>query len=456
MTAAALAFPAPAALPVPAPEGTPLVALSGLGGLRAQLQAVVAGGRVAGSPWATGIAALDATLGGGIPRGRITEVVGTRAVGKTALLRQVVMRVLRTGGWVAWIDARRTLAAAPWAGLGDRLVMVRPHSGKRSAWCADMLLRSGVFSLVVIDGAPALSRVHGVRLAQLARERDAACVVLQDAGVASRVSGAVRLRLESVPAARQRHGTRGFSVVVEKGGSQRNVRSIEVDSGIVMARRVCTDSEIPDRRGVARGTRRPWAPVGGSADTADGQPITWGGLGVGTAPQAHAATRVDPIYGAQNTTTHRDPTRTGVVGTDHGTRAPHEHEGAHEPPRERHSERDAQRDRERFNREFDKHTRDWTKYRGRRRAAESSFGRPSRRERARERVGAAIGQQSGQGGPRHSAPRLGRDNRTDGRTDGRTDSRTDTSIHATPQTRYAHPSAAGATALGRVAEGARR
>ncbi|MBL0169974.1 MAG: hypothetical protein IPP90_04455 [Gemmatimonadaceae bacterium] len=102
MPATAFALP-----PRPALTSSP-----GLASLRTQLEAVVAGGRAAGIPWATGIAPLDAALGGGIPRGRITEVVGALGVGKTALLRQVVSRVLRTGGWVAWIDARRTCRRA--------------------------------------------------------------------------------------------------------------------------------------------------------------------------------------------------------------------------------------------------------------------------------------------------------------------------------------------------------
>ncbi|MBL0173646.1 MAG: hypothetical protein IPP90_23755 [Gemmatimonadaceae bacterium] len=379
----------PLALPHPPSSSPPLLRVKSL---RTQLEAVVAGGRAAGIPWATGITPLDAALGGGIPRGRITEVVGTLASGKTALLRQVVSRVLRTGGWVAWIDARRTLAAAPWAGLGERLVMVRPRDGKRSAWCADLLLRSGVFALVVIDGAPALSRVHGVRLAQLARERDAACVVLQHEARPSRVSGAVRLRLEPMsakplPLRRQRTETqniiRGFSVVVEKGGPSRSVRSIEVSSGIVMARRVCTDSEIPDRRGVARGTRRPRAAVGGSTDDAIGHPITWGGLGVSAHDDIHTPA-----------TTHRDTTRPGVRGAD-------EHQYA--PPL---TPRERSRERERFDRTFDKHTRDWTRYRGRKRAGESSYGKPSKRERAREKIGVAIGYHSARypGAP----PALGR------------------------------------------------
>lgn len=426
MTAVALALPSTEALATPR-----LTSVVGLASLRTQLQEVVAGGRTAGSPWATGVRALDAALGGGIPRGRLTEVVGPLGIGKTALVKQVVSRVLRTGGWVAWIDAKRTLAAAPWAGLGDRLVMIRPRDTKRSAWCADLLLRSGVFALVVIDGAPALSRVHGVRLAQLARERDAACVVLNDNTHPSRISGAVRLKLQPLA----RHASRGFSVIVEKGGPTRSIRSVEVNSDIVMARRVCTDSEIPDRRGVARGTRRPWAAIGGSSDHTADHPITWGGLGVSANDDIHTPAR-------KKEHPHRDTTRAGVRGTDRGA-----HAGEDNRERDRTHEREGNREHERarFDREFDKHTRDWTRYRGRRRMAESTFGKPTRRDRAREKVGASLGPHGGQGGVRHGAPRLGRDSRHDTRHDS-------TSREIARRTTYPAPSAA----LGRVAEGVGR
>src|SRR5205085_8038513 len=54
----------------------------------------------------TGVEALDARLvGGGLPRGRLTEVVGARGSGKVTLLRQIVARTLSEAGWVAYIDA---------------------------------------------------------------------------------------------------------------------------------------------------------------------------------------------------------------------------------------------------------------------------------------------------------------------------------------------------------------
>ena len=256
-----------------------------------QLRRVVSGLRSAGVPWSTGLPRIDQALGGGIPRGRVTEISGPLAVGKTALLRRLVTQVLHTGAWVAWIDATRTLAPAPFTAMGARFVVIRPPDRKRCAWMADLLLRSGVFALVVIDGAPPLSRVHGVRLAQLARERDAACVVLEhhDGGREvrpSRLAGTVRLRIAAMPPcapsmppsmrllSTRRRPTRSrepvagesptvadtsrrFVVTVEKGGnSQGRSPSIEVSSAVVVARRVCAHSEVPDRRPVAAGGGR--------------------------------------------------------------------------------------------------------------------------------------------------------------------------------------------------------
>jgi len=299
-----------------------------------------------------------------LPRGRITEVVGSLGAGRATLLRGVMRRVLDGGGWVAWIDARRTASPGSWAGIGKRLVMVRPLDARRGAWCADQLLRSGVFALVVLDGAPPLQRVQGVRLSGLARERDAAFVIVADSSTMSRIGGAIRLRIESGRAGKRESGKagerervhetpRGFSVIVEKGAA---LRTVEVKSAVVVARRMCTDSEIPDRRGVARGTRRAWTARGGHTDAA-APGITWGGLGASVGdPHGRA---IDP---AESTGSN-----------------------AARPPLSR-------RDAERAERELDQRTRDWTAYRGRRRAGESSYGRHTRRDIARERVGERVGE----------------------------------------------------------------
>ena len=220
----------------------------------------------------TGVAALDAVLvGGGLPRGRLTEIVGPTGSGKTTLTRAVVESTVAAHGWVAYVDAQRTLDARDWVHLGDAegVWIIRPRDAGRAAWCADVLLRSGAFALVVLDGAPALTKSAAVRLTRLARESNAAFVVLGErTGGASQLGGAVRLLVERT---KRRHppppaphpppvGSGGSGVVsiavrVEKGGT---LRTVEVRCAIGVARRLCTHPEVPDRRGVARG------PAGGN------------------------------------------------------------------------------------------------------------------------------------------------------------------------------------------------
>src|SRR6476469_4876659 len=226
----------------------------------------------------TGIPALDTALqGGGLPRGRLTEIVGPTGSGKTTLARAVVEATVADRGWVAYVDAQRTLDPRDWAHLGDAegVWMIRPHDAARAAWCADVLLRSGAFALVVLDGAPALTRSNAVRLTRLARDADCALLVLGDrVGAATQLGGAVRLVVERpTPGQRRRPvrhdarrpghesggssssssdggATRTILVRVEKGGT---LRTVEVSCAVAVARRLCAHPEVPDRRGVAGG-----------------------------------------------------------------------------------------------------------------------------------------------------------------------------------------------------------
>ena len=237
----------------------------------------------------TGIATLDAVLlGGGLPRGRLTEIVGSTGSGKTTLARAIVKATVEEHGWVAYIDAQRTLDPRDWVHLGDAegVWMIRPHDATRAAWCADILLRSGAFALVLLDGAPALSKGAAVRLTRLARESNAAFVLLGDRGAVTQLGGAVRLVVERRTTRRrgsEDERTRGndtnptISVRVEKGGT---LRTVEVSCAIAVARRLCTHPEVPDRRGVARG------PVGGNRH---------GRRGRAASPPAHHPERGEPI-----------------------------------------------------------------------------------------------------------------------------------------------------------------
>ena len=240
----------------------------------------------------TGIAALDAVLlGGGVPRGRLTELVGSTGSGKTTLARTIVESTVAGHGWVAYIDATRTLDARDWVhlGLDEGMWMIRPHDATRAAWCADILLRSSAFALVVLDGAPLLARATAVRLTRLARESNAAFVVMGDrTGGTTQLGGAVRLVVERRRALSDRT-THTIAVRIEKGGT---LRTVEVGCAIAVARRLCTHPEVPDRRGVARG------PAGG---------LRHGRRGRAASPPAHSAAApivIEPARGRRTVAEH--------------------------------------------------------------------------------------------------------------------------------------------------------
>jgi recombination protein RecA len=263
---------------------------------------------------ATGIAALDALLpGGGVPRGRLTEVQAPRGHGRTTLLLQMAGQVLAAGRWVAVVDAERTLDPAGWApllsratallragrGLGamagaaptivgeddPRLAVIRPRDRAQAAWCADVLVRSGAYALVIVDGIPSLPRSVVLRLTRLAQDRQV-CLVIATEGTArsgsALVGASVRLDLDvetmappprpvgdvrrrgglvlhaTDPAAarsetRPGGGRRALRIQLAKGGVPQAVHLPYVMTLPVHLNRHAT---VPDRRGVARTASR--------------------------------------------------------------------------------------------------------------------------------------------------------------------------------------------------------
>ncbi len=98
-----------------------------LAALRQQLAVFLAPPRAGGAAIPTGIAALDRALSdGGVPYGRLTEIIGARGSGKTTLVRQIVAGAIAARRWVAYVDATRTLAPRDWTALTRR---GEPESG---------------------------------------------------------------------------------------------------------------------------------------------------------------------------------------------------------------------------------------------------------------------------------------------------------------------------------------
>jgi hypothetical protein len=247
--------------------------------LKLQLGAIQDTARPDRAPLPTGLAELDALLvGHGIPRGRLTEITGAKGSGRTSMLRTLVTAVATGGRWVAYIDAARTLAPRDWAHVGSErapLWIIRPTTSARATWCADLLLRSGAFALVVMDGAPPLPRVLAVRLTRLARDVGAAFVVTGERG-GDATGSSVRMRIT--------RSNRTTTITLEKGGKR---RTLEVSYGRAVARRLCTHPEVPDRRGVAH-PARPYVPAP-STPIITSHPVK--GAGKPVAPKASAPPR---------------------------------------------------------------------------------------------------------------------------------------------------------------------
>ena len=108
----------------------------------------------------TGAISLDAALGvGGIPRGRVTEIFGPEASGKTTIALHLIAEVQQTGGIAAFIDAEHALDPVYAQKLGvktDELLIAQPDTGEQALEIAETLVRSGAIDVIVIDSVAAL------------------------------------------------------------------------------------------------------------------------------------------------------------------------------------------------------------------------------------------------------------------------------------------------------------
>jgi len=108
----------------------------------------------------TGSLALDLALGiGGIPRGRITEIFGPEASGKTTLAQHIIAEAQKRGGTVAYIDAEHAMDPSYAANCGvnvDDLLISQPDTGEQALEITEALVRSSAVDVIVIDSVAAL------------------------------------------------------------------------------------------------------------------------------------------------------------------------------------------------------------------------------------------------------------------------------------------------------------
>ena len=108
----------------------------------------------------TGALSLDLALGiGGIPRGRVIEIYGPEAGGKTTLSLHIAAQAQKNGGIVAFIDAEHALDPVYASKIGvntDELLISQPDSGEQALEIAEKLVSSGAVDLIIVDSVAAL------------------------------------------------------------------------------------------------------------------------------------------------------------------------------------------------------------------------------------------------------------------------------------------------------------
>jgi len=108
----------------------------------------------------SGSLALDLALGiGGIPRGRVTEIFGPEASGKTTLAQHIIAEAQKRGGMAAYIDAEHALDPPYAANCGvnvEELLISQPDTGEQALEIVEALVRSSAIDAIVIDSVAAL------------------------------------------------------------------------------------------------------------------------------------------------------------------------------------------------------------------------------------------------------------------------------------------------------------
>lgn len=202
----------------------------------------------------TGIGPLDGVLpAGGLPRGRVT--LWRPGGGATAVLRSACEAVVAGGERAAWVDGAGVLAGAYWS-AGP--LLFRPDDPVNAAACAEELLRSGGFALVVLTGmgGGGLGDGGGVRLGRGAREGGAAFVAVAGGAPVSHL----KVRTAFDPAGfRWKEGPFGDPAMLESVGIRARLESMGLDCRIrfrldveVHDVRLSLEPRLVDRRGVRR------------------------------------------------------------------------------------------------------------------------------------------------------------------------------------------------------------
>ena len=204
-----------------------------------------------------GISALDARLGGGFPRGQLSELVGPRSSGRTSLLLQMMAAATARGEFVALVDALDMFDVESAAAAGvdlDRLLWIRGHIVTNQGLCRELnqraieqairaftlVLQAGNFGLVVFDVAEApadavrrLPFTTWLRLQRMVEGSQTACLLVGGESMA-RSSAGLTLRLSAGNAVGNAAGGRDSGFGIRFGGSLFD--GLDVQARVVRAR----------------------------------------------------------------------------------------------------------------------------------------------------------------------------------------------------------------------------
>ncbi|HEX6938785.1 MAG TPA: hypothetical protein VF158_05190 [Longimicrobiales bacterium] len=208
---------------------------------------------------ATGVTALDRVLpGGGLPRGRLS--VWVPGGGGTAVLQGACAAVVERRERAAWVDGAGVLTCVPGgmgggAGADMAPLVLRPADGRAALACAEELLRSGGFALVVLSGVEVVG-VEAVRLSRAVREGGGAFVALTGGASVAALRLASRIAPEGY---RWRRGAFGEPAEVESvrvevrvWGMGLSARAEFLLPVVQHELRLSLESALADRRGSGR------------------------------------------------------------------------------------------------------------------------------------------------------------------------------------------------------------
>src|SRR3989338_7823650 len=107
----------------------------------------------------SGCLSIDLALGGGFPRGRVIEIFGPEASGKTTIAQHVIAEVQKQGGLAAFVDAEHALDPEYAKKIGikiEDMLISQPDNGEQALEIVETLVRSNAVDVIVIDSVAAL------------------------------------------------------------------------------------------------------------------------------------------------------------------------------------------------------------------------------------------------------------------------------------------------------------